>query len=101
MTEREGLPTPGADHGPRPAELLMEFALHPGELPFATMRDAKWVELLRDRKTIDIIGVHGCTLERQTARVDMIQTYDGPPPPRLAETYKGKKLVLVWLAPIE
>lgn len=78
----------------------MGFTVHPGPLPFCTIRDAnKWEPRLTNGQ-IEIIGENGCDLPMQMCRVVEVEPYDasfhGPLPGHLS-CYAGKRLVAVWL----
>lgn len=80
---------------------VMGFTVHPGPLPFCTIRDAdKWEGRLANGQ-IEIVGEHGCTMPQQMVRVVDIDPYDerfhGPLPGHLAALYKGRRLIAVWM----
>lgn len=91
----------GADRGSqRRAMSCMGFAIHPGKLPFWTIRDAaKWEPRLTNGQ-IEIRG-EGCEMPQQMVRVIGIMPIEDwqarcaglyvPP------IYKGKKLIAVKL----
>lgn len=79
----------------------MGFSVHPGPLPFFTIRDkAKWEPRLANGM-IEILGENGCDLPLQMVRVAEVEDYDpayhGPLPAHLQGIYAGRKLIAVWL----
>lgn len=75
----------------------MGFTHHPGPLPFATIRDAKWDNRLVVGQNIEIHGEHGCSMKPIAARVMHVIPYKRNPPPELATVYAGRRLCMVFL----
>jgi hypothetical protein len=81
---------------------VMGFSHDPGPLPFATIRDRdKWEPRLTGMKEIDLQCDRGGFKVPARAKVMHIEDYDGPIPPALAGIYRGKRLIAVFLAPID
>lgn len=75
---------------------MMEFSRDPGPFPFVTIRERdKWKPRLAGMERIEVIGVHGCTLKHQWAKVVKIEPYEGAAPAGLP--YAGKKLIAITL----
>ena len=86
----------------------MGFSLHPGELPFTTVRDAKWANRLEGHDWCVIKGEHGCTLEpavvvvESVCRLNMeairvLREVTGNPLPTPARYDDGRALVTINL----
>jgi hypothetical protein len=76
---------------------VMGFRHDPGELPFTTIRDAKWANRLSGHSTVEIQGEHGCTMPMQWALVKSVEPFTGELPAHLACVYKGRALVEITL----
>lgn len=70
----------------------MGFSVHPGPLPFRTIRSRKWANMTWVGEVIEIHGEHGCDMPATPARVTAINKYRGPLPGHLATIYRGKDL---------
>lgn len=75
----------------------MGFSVHPGTLPFATIRSRKWANYTEVGEVIEIHGEHGCDMPSIPARVVSIDEYAGQLPAHLATIYRGKPLHLIGL----
>lgn len=76
--------------------------LHPGPLPFVTIRDRdKWMPRLANMQ-IEIVGENGVDLPQQMVRVAKIDDpFVGACPPELLDVYAGKKLIAVHLEALD
>jgi hypothetical protein len=80
---------------------ILGFSVHPGPLPFMTIRDAaKWESRLTNAN-IEIIGENGCKLPLQMVKIVSVEPYEerihGPIPAHIRGHYFGKRLIAVWL----
>ena len=76
---------------------VLGFSVHPGPLPFVTIRERdKWAPRLTNGQ-IEIRGEGPCDMPQQMVRVVKVEAYDGEPPAHVAALYKGKQLIAVHL----
>lgn len=80
---------------------LMGFSIHPGALPFTTVRDAKWANRLEGIGWVGSHGEHGCAMPYQIAKVKEIRRMPMPATHILAPLpacyFDGRPLVAIDL----
>lgn len=76
----------------------MGFSVHPGDLPFTTIRRQQWANRVWVGDLVEIHGEHGCEMPPIQCVVTAINDYNGPPPPHLVDVYRGQKLCAIELA---
>lgn len=75
--------------------------VHPGPLPFVTVRDAdKWAPRLTNGQ-IEIRGENGIDLPQRMVRIAKIEPHVGACPAELLDVYHGKKLIRVYLEALD
>lgn len=79
----------------------MGFAVHPGPLPFSTIRSQKWANYTWPGEIIEIHGEHGCDMKATPARVVSIKPFTGTLPSNLVDYYKGKACHWIELEPVD